>query len=49
MYLGLPSLIGRRKKASFNYINEKIWRKIQGWEEKLLSQAGREILIKAIV
>ena len=45
----LPSLIGRRKKTSFNYIKEKIWRKLQGWEEKLLSQAGREILIKVVV
>ena len=48
-YLGLPSLVGRRKKASFNFIKEKVWRKLQGWEEKLLSQAGREILIKAVV
>ena len=36
-YLGLPSLVGRRKKESFNFIKEKIWRKLQGWEGKLLS------------
>lgn len=48
-YLGLPSLVGRNKKASFNYIKERVRRKFQGWEEKLLSQAGREILIKAVV
>ena len=48
-YLGLPSLIGRHKKASFDYIKERMWRKLQGWEEKLLSQAGREVLIKAVV
>ena len=47
-YLGLPSLVGRGKKASFNYIKERVWRKLQGWEGKLLSQAGREVLIKAI-
>ena len=47
-YLGLPSLVGRGKKASFNYIKDKVWRKLQGWEGKLLSQAGREVLIKAI-
>ena len=48
-YLGLPSLVGRGKKASFSYIKERVWRKLQGWEGKLLSQAGREVLIKAIV
>lgn len=48
-YLGLPSLIGRRKNASFEYIKERVWKKLQGWEEKLLLQAGREILIEAVV
>ena len=48
-YLGLPSFVGRGKKASFNYIKERVWRKLQGWEGKLLSQAGREVLLKAII
>ena len=48
-YLGLPSLVGKNKNASFNYIKERVWKKIQGWKEKLLSQVGREILIKAVV
>ena len=41
--------VGRGKKDSFNYIKEKAWRKLQGWEEKLLPQVGREILINAVV
>ena len=48
-YLRLPSLVGKRKKESFNYIKEKVWRKLQGWEAKLLSQAGREVLLKAVI
>ena len=48
-YLGLPSFVGRRKKEGFNFIKEKMWRKLQGWEGKLLSQAGREVLIKAVI
>ena len=48
-YLGLPSLVGRGKKASFNYIKERVWRKFQGWEGKLLSQARRKVLIKAVI
>ena len=50
-YLGLPSLVGKgkKKKKSFNYIKEKVWKKLQGWEAKLLSQAKREVLLKAVI
>ena len=48
-YLGLPALVGHAKKQSFVYIRERVWRKLQGWKEKLLSQAGREVLIKAVI
>ena len=47
--MGLPSLIGKGKRASFNYIKERVWRKLQEWEGKLLSQAGREVLIKVVI
>ena len=46
-YLGLPSLIGRNRSTSFSHIKERVWQKLKGWKEKLLSQMGREILIKA--
>jgi hypothetical protein len=48
-YLGLPSMIGRSKYSSLKQLKERVWRKIQGWKGKLLSQAGREVLIKAVV
>ena len=48
-YLGLPSLVGRAKKKSFSFNKERIWKKLKGWKEKLLSQAGREILVKAVI
>lgn len=41
--------MGRSKKGSLLYIKEWVWSKIKGWKEKLLSQAGREVLLKAMV
>ena len=48
-YLGLPALVGREKKRSFIYLKERVWKKLQGWKEKLLSITGREVLIKAVI
>lgn len=47
-YLGLPVHIGKSRKSAFEYTNQRIWARIQGWQEKLLSKAGKEILIKAV-
>uniref|UniRef100_A0A2N9GZI9 Reverse transcriptase domain-containing protein n=1 Tax=Fagus sylvatica TaxID=28930 RepID=A0A2N9GZI9_FAGSY len=47
-YLGLPSFIGRAKYSSFAQIKERVWSKLKGWKEKLISQAGKEILIKSV-
>ena len=47
-YLGLPSLVGRNKKTNSNYIKKRVWQKLQEWEEKILSQASRQILIKTV-
>ncbi|XP_057791345.1 uncharacterized protein LOC131008488 [Salvia miltiorrhiza] len=47
-YLGLPSLVGRKKKEIFRYIRDRMWKKIQGWQGKKLSKAGKEILIKGV-
>jgi hypothetical protein len=47
-YLGLPVYVGRSKKKAFAYLKDKIWARIQGWIEKLLSKAGKEVLIKAV-
>ena len=47
-YLGLPSLVGRNKRNSFNDIKEKVGKKLAGWKEMMLSKAGKEVLIKAV-
>ena len=48
-YLGLPAMVGRNKRASFDHLKQKIWKRLQGWEGKLLSQAEREVLIKSVI
>ena len=47
-YLGLPPLVGRGKKKAFHRILDQVGRKVAGWKGKLLTMAGREILIKAV-
>ena len=42
-------LLGGKKKACFNQIKERIWKKMQGWKERLLSQAGKDVMIKAVI
>jgi hypothetical protein len=46
-YLGLPVYVGRSKKGAFAYLKGRMWGKIQGWDEKLMSRAAKDVLIKA--
>jgi ribonuclease HI len=48
-YLGLPAMVGRSKNRTFKGIKERVWSRINGWKEKFLSQAGKEVLIKAVL
>jgi len=48
-YLGLPTYIGRSKKAVFHNVRDRVWKKLKGWKEKFLSRAGKEVLIKAVI
>lgn len=47
-YLGLPSLVGKSKRNMVAQLKQRIANKVSGWKEKLLSSAGKEILIKAL-
>jgi hypothetical protein len=33
-YLGQPTQIGRSKAQVFNFIQDKLWKKLKGWKEK---------------
>ena len=47
-YLGLPMVITRTKNQVFGFIRENIRRKLQCWKNKLLSSAGKEVMLKAV-
>jgi ribonuclease HI len=48
-YLGLPALVGRSRTKAFRSIVEKVKKRLQDWKLRFLSQAGKEILVKAVV
>ncbi|KAA3454404.1 reverse transcriptase [Gossypium australe] len=48
-YLGLPSIVGRRKKEAFLNLVDKITVRIDAWSIRLLSQGRKEIFIKSVL
>ncbi|KAL0416485.1 UNVERIFIED_CONTAM: hypothetical protein Slati_3480400 [Sesamum latifolium] len=49
LYMGLPSRAARSKRDIFLAIRDRVWQKITSWNEKLLSQAEKEVLIQSVV
>ncbi|XP_024160415.1 uncharacterized protein LOC112167601 [Rosa chinensis] len=47
-YLGLPTYVGRKKTSTFQYIKERLSKKLTTWQGKLLSGAGKDILIRVV-
>lgn len=48
-YLGLPMEWGRSKVTGLTWIKERVLAKMEGWKGSLLNQAGKEVLIKAVI
>ncbi|KAA3479803.1 reverse transcriptase [Gossypium australe] len=48
-YLGLPTMVGRRKKNAFVEIKERLLTKIKSWSNRNLSLGGKEVFIKSIL
>jgi hypothetical protein len=46
-YLGMLMDVGHSRGGAFKYIKDRIWSKVQGWLEKLLSAGGKDVLIKS--
>ena len=41
-------MVGRSKTNAFQSLKNRIWKRIQGWKDKLLSKGGKEILTKVV-
>lgn len=44
----MPSDVGNSKNGAFKFLKDRVWSKIKGWMEKLLSAGGKEVLIKSV-
>jgi hypothetical protein len=42
-------MVGRSKKATFGYVKDSVWRKINSWRGRSLSKAGKEVMIKSVL
>ena len=41
-------MLGRSKRKAFDYLKDCVWKRINNWNTKKLSKAGKEILIKIV-
>lgn len=48
-YLGLPTRIGLNKKQVFQFIKDRMWKKLNSWNQRCLSKARKEIMLKTIL
>ncbi|KAA3467184.1 reverse transcriptase [Gossypium australe] len=48
-YLGLPNMVGRKKKESFQALKDRIKQQIDHWSMRHLSHGGKEVFIKSIL
>ncbi|KAA3454975.1 reverse transcriptase [Gossypium australe] len=48
-YLGLPNIVGKRKKESFQNIKDKVTQRLGQWSTRFLSKGGKEIFIKSVL
>ncbi|XP_019085523.1 PREDICTED: uncharacterized protein LOC109126439 [Camelina sativa] len=47
-YLGIPESLQGSKTKVFGYVKDRLDDRVNGWNAKLLSKAGKEIMIKSV-
>jgi hypothetical protein len=48
-YLGLLAFVGKSRRQAFKSIKDRVWRRLGDWKLKLLSQVGKEVLLKVVI
>jgi ribonuclease HI len=48
-YLGMPTDVGRSPRATFNFLFDRVWKKMNSLSDRPLSRKGKEIMIKAVI
>jgi hypothetical protein len=41
--------VGKSRNQAFKSIKERVWKQLSDWKLNFLSQAGKEILLKALI
>ena len=47
-YLGLLIMVGKAKRKEFQSIKDRLWKRLKGWQGKLLFGAGKVTLIQSV-
>lgn len=47
-YLGLINMMGRSKSSTLGFLKDKVKRRVQSWDGRLISQGGKEVLVKSV-
>lgn len=48
IYIGLPESFRISNVITLSYLKERLPQKVYGWQNKFLSPAGKEVLLKAV-
>ncbi|KAG8652544.1 hypothetical protein MANES_06G103266v8 [Manihot esculenta] len=48
-YLGLPSHVGSNKREVFSFVKDRLWKWLNSWKHRALSQVGKEVLLKTVL
>lgn len=48
-YLGVLSILGRKKVELFSFVNGKVEERLTRWKDQMLSTTGKEVLMKSVI